>query len=434
MTLRVAIIAILALLLLIPLNMVEGLIREREWRKQSAQQEVSESWGGEQTLTGPVISVPYETVMRVDAGDGSGRSELKTVTQYARFLPESLDIGVELLPEKRHRGIYDVVVYRARIALTGHFKGLAANDLGVNDKLRWAHAQVAVGVSDLRSIREQVHMRIGARDLAFEPGPASTDILGTAVSAPLPLNEAQRTEDLPFSMEVMVNGSMRLRMVPVGRVTRARMASAWPDPSFQGAFLPDSSEISAKGFTASWTVLHLNRPYPQQFLGDWAWQLAESGFGVDLMLPVDEYQKSTRAAKYGFMLIALVFLVFFFVEVLQRLRIHPIQYLLVGLALCIFYTLLIALGEHIGFGRAYVVSAAAVIGLVVFYAASVFRMPRATRLLAMVLVLVYGFVFTIIHQEGYALLMGSIGLFIVLAVVMVLSRHIDWYNVRNDRA
>ena len=156
----------------------------------------------------------------------------------------------------------------------------------------------------------------------------------------------------------------------------------------------------------------------------------QSSFGVDLILPVDEYRKSDRATKYGSMLIALVFLVFFFVEVLQKLRIHPIQYLLVGLALCIFYTLLIALSEHIGFGRAYGISCAAVIGLVVFYAASVFRMPRATRLLALVLVFVYGFMFTIIHQEDYALLLGSIGLFIVLAIVMALSRKIDWYAGR----
>ncbi len=148
------------------------------------------------------------------------------------------------------------------------------------------------------------------------------------------------------------------------------------------------------------------------------------------MLPVDEYRKSDRASKYGMMLIALVFLVFFFVEVLLKLRIHPIQYLLVGLALCVFYTLLIALGEHIGFGKAYLVSTLAVVGLVVFYAASVFRMPKATRLLAMVLLFVYGFMFTIIHQEDFALLIGSIGLFVVLAIVMVLSRRIDWYNSR----
>ena len=155
-------------------------------------------------------------------------------------------------------------------------------------------------------------------------------------------------------------------------------------------------------------------------------ELADSSFGPDLILPVDEYQKSTRATKYGLMLIVMVFLVFFFVEVLQKLRIHPIQYLLVGLALCIFYTLLIALSEHIGFSAAYITSALAVIGLVVFYARSVFKQMKATQLLGLVMVLVFGFMFTVINQEDYALLIGSVGLFIVLAIVMAVSRKIDW--------
>lgn len=428
MSVRVAVIAILALLLLIPLSMVQSLIREREERKQEAQQEVSNTWGGPQTVLGPVISVPYETLLRVNVNDGSGRTEMRSVRQYAHFLPEQLNIETTMDPEKRHRGIYDVVVYKGRMELSGKFKPLGSNDLGLNDKLLWDQAMVVLGVSDLRSIREQVRMTIGDREVAFEPGAPAQDLSEVAVNAPLALSEELLQQELPFRLTLQLNGSSSLRMVPVGRVTKAAMNTTWADPSFKGAFLPDSSTITAEGSSAEWTVLHLNRPYPQEFTGNRIHELDESGFGVDLMLPVDEYRKSDRAAKYGMMLIALVFLVFFFVEVLQKLRIHPIQYLLVGLALCVFYTLLIALGEHIGFGKAYLVSAVAVIGLVVFYAASVFRMPRATRLLALVLVFVYGFMFTIIHQEDLALLIGSIGLFAVLSIVMALSRKIDWYN------
>lgn len=427
---RIAVIAILALLLLIPLSMVQSLIREREQRKQDVQQEVSDTWGGPQTITGPVISVPYEALSRVSLEDGSGRTELRTVRQYAHFLPELLDVDAELDPEKRHRGIYDVVVYRGKVEMKGKFKALGRNELGLNDKLIWEQATVVLGVSDLRSIREQVRMTVGERQVAFEPGAPASDVANVAVNALLPLSEADLEQELDFSLFIQLNGSAFLRLVPVGRVTKASVRSTWADPSFQGAFLPDSSTITPEGSSANWTVLHLNRPYPQEFTGSRSYQLDESSFGLDLMLPVDEYRKSDRASKYGMMLIALVFLVFFFVEVLQKLRIHPIQYLLVGLALCVFYTLLIALGEHIGFGKAYLVSTLAVVGLVVFYAASVFRMPKATRLLAMVLLFVYGFMFTIIHQEDLALLIGSIGLFVVLAIVMALSRKIDWYNSR----
>ena len=427
-TLRVILIGILVLLLLIPLGMVGSLIQEREERKNEAVNEVSNTWGGAQTITGPIISVPYSTTTRVDIGDG--KTELREVTEFAHFLPEKLNVDGDLSPEKRHRGIYDVVVYKSHLLLSGTFKPMVNNTLGMNDKLRWSEAFVTIGISDLRSIKEQVAMQLGGRPLAFEPGAPTNDVIGTGLSAAFACDTACIREALPFSIELQLNGSSSLRIAPVGKVTRASMKSNWPDPSFSGAFLPDSSSITTTNFAATWTVLHLNRPYPQEFLGARSSEVQESAFGTDLIVPVDEYQKNTRAAKYGVMLIVLVFLVFFFVEVLQKMRIHPIQYLLVGLALCIFYTLLIALSEHIGFAKAYVISAFAVLSLVVYYASSVFKMMSATRLLGMVMLLVFGFMFTLINQEDYALLIGSIGLFVVLAIVMALSRRIDWSGGR----
>ena len=217
--------------------------------------------------------------------------------------------------------------------------------------------------------------------------------------------------------------------MPVAKVTKAHCTSTWKDPSYNGAFLPDPVDPVVQkgdGLNANWTVLHLNRPYPQEFTGNRQAQIEGSAFGVRLMQPVDEYQKNERASKYGVMLIVLVFLVFFFVEVLQALRIHPIQYLLVGFALCIFYTLLIAISEHLGFAKAYIISAVAVIGLVVLYANSVFKVKRASQLLGLIMLLVFGFMFALINEQDYALLFGSIGLFITLALVMWVSRKIDW--------
>ena len=423
-TMRALLVAVLVLLLLIPLAMVQDLIQEREYHKDDAVREVSATWGGSQTITGPLITVPYQATVRVDLGDG--KTEMRNVTQYAHFLPEKLDVAGNLDPEKRHRGIYDVVVYKGHIDIAATFPAMNGALPGTASALQWNEASLCLGISDLRSIKQQVSAELDGRSIAFEPGVPSDDLIASGLSLAIPMDSLSLNKPFALSIALELNGSGSFRVVPVGRNTTASVRSTWPDPSFQGAFLPDSSTVDANGFSAHWTVLHLNRPYPQEFTGSRNMELQESAFGPDLILPVDEYQKSTRAAKYGLMLITMVFLVFFFVEVLQKLRIHPIQYLLVGLALCIFYTLLIALSEHIGFSKAYITSAIAVIGLVVFYARSVFKQTKATQLLGLVMVLVFGFMFTVIIQEDYALLIGSIGLFIVLAIVMAVSRKIDW--------
>lgn len=424
MTFRAVVVAVLVLLMLIPLAMVQELIRERESRKQEAVDGVSATWGGSQTLTGPYITVPFKATVRVDLENG--RSEMREVMQYAHFLPERLDVSSVLDPGKRHRGIYDVVVYKGKFSMQADFPALQGLLPATAASLRWNEASLCLGISDLRSIKKQVSAKMGGRELAFEPGLPSNDLAASGLSTAFPLDSAQLASPIALKIGLDLNGSGSFRVVPTGRSTSVDVSSTWPDPSFQGAFLPDSSQVNDQGFTAHWTVLHLNRPYPQEFTGSRNTELEASAFGPDLILPVDEYQKSTRATKYGLMLVVMVFLVFFFVEVLQKLRIHPIQYLLVGFALCIFYTLLIALSEHIGFTAAYLASALAVIGLVVFYARSVFGQLRATQLLGLIMLLVFGFMFTVINQEDYALLIGSIGLFIVLAVVMALSRKIDW--------
>lgn len=425
MTFRAVVVAVLVLLLMIPLAMVQDLIREREYRKQEVVNEVGTTWGGSQTLTGPFITVPYTAMVEVD--NGNGRNELREVVRYAHFLPAKLDVSSQLDPEKRHRGIYDVVVYKGHFMVQATFPAMQGLLPAKASALRWNEASLCLGISDLRSIKKQVSASLeGGGNFAFEPGLPSNDLAASGLSVAMPLDSAALGKPISLQIAMDLNGSGSLRVVPTGRTTTMVVQSTWPDPSFQGAFLPDSSKVDANGFKAYWTVLHLNRPYPQEFTGSRNMELDASAFGPDLILPVDEYQKSTRAAKYGAMLIVMVFLVFFFVEVLQKLRIHPIQYLLVGFALCIFYTLLIALSEHIGFGAAYVVSAVAVIGLVVYYARSVFGQLKATQLLGLVMLLVFGFMFTVINQEDYALLIGSIGLFIVLAIVMGLSRRIDW--------
>jgi inner membrane protein len=218
----------------------------------------------------------------------------------------------------------------------------------------------------------------------------------------------------------------------VGKQTDIELNSDWPDPSFEGSFLPNIRNINEAGFSANWKVLNLNRSYPQQWIGN-KYSIDESSFGVKLLLPVDHYQKSLRSVKYAIMFIALTFLIFFFTEILNKKRIHPIQYLLVGLGLSIFYTLLVSLSEQISFNLAYLIASLSIIFLITAYSYSMLKNIKLTAIVAFVLIVLYVFLFTVIQLQDYSLLLGSVGLFLALATVMYLSRKVDWYsNITNN--
>ena len=231
-----------------------------------------------------------------------------------------------------------------------------------------------------------------------------------------------------FAFDLVLKGSQQLYFAPVGRETKVKIQSKWATPSFDGAFLPDNRTISDAGFTADWKVLHLNRNYPQSWTGARN-GIIESAFGVNLLLPTDHYKKSIRTVKYAFILIALTFLIFFFMEILNGRLVHPFQYILVGMALCIFYTLLLSFSEHLNFNIAYTLAAAMTVGMVTFYAKTIFETWQLAALVGGILTILYLFVFTIVQLNDYALLIGSLGLFGVLGIVMYLSRKIDWYNL-----
>ncbi|AIZ64556.1 hypothetical protein PK28_14330 [Hymenobacter sp. DG25B] len=459
-TIKLLSIGILILLLLIPASMVENLVQERANTRDLATAEVSAKWGGPQQFTGPVLVVPYRRLERDD------KNRLLESTAYACFLPDTLSIKGSLAPERRRRGIYEVVVYSSQLQVQGTFQTASLADWNINPAdIRWPEAFVAVGLSDMKGIRNGISLRWDGQPIAFEPGvpspdvmPVSTapqfssliaevqnaqryagaveaDITGAgpateAMSAPVLLPDAAAlARKHTFSFSVALNGSSALFFAPLGRETRVQLQAPWPDPSFAGAFLPRQHSVTPQGFQASWRVLHLNRSYPQRWrTPDFRPDVDGSAFGTRLIVPVDEYQKNMRAAKYALLPISLTFLIFFFVEVLNRQRIHPFQYILVGLGLVIFYVLLLALSEHMSFNAAYTLAGLAIIGLVTAYAASIFRQRRLTLITAGVLVLVYGFVFVVLQLQDYALLIGSLGLLLVLATVMYLSRRINWYE------
>jgi inner membrane protein len=429
-TLRIFTIGIVILLLLIPVNMVEKLIQERENRLQEAIWEVNSKWGKAQTITGLVLSIPYKTRETIYK-DAKNYETIETV-HYANFLPENLEIEGNLNPEIRYRGIYKVVVYNSKVKLKGKFSDVNFNKWKISPSdILWDEASIGLGLSDLRSIQDDIKLNWNQNEYFLNPGVPNSDVIGSGMSTRVPfLFNDSSADKLSFSIDLNFNGSSSLNFIPLGKTTKVHIKSNWSTPSFDGAFLPDERQISDSGFTAKWKVLHLNRPYPQSFIGSNS-NVAESSFGINLILPIDEYQKSMRSAKYAVMFITLTFLIFFFVQILNGVRIHPIQYFFIGLALVIFYLLLIALSEHMSFNISYLIASISVIGLITLYTKSVFNKAFITRLILLILMALYIFIFTIIQMEDYALLMGSIGLFIVLSIVMYLSRKIDWYAIRS---
>ncbi|MBL7930992.1 MAG: cell envelope integrity protein CreD, partial [Bacteroidia bacterium] len=413
-SIRLITMGVLILLLLIPVNMVENLIRERELRQNEAISEVSSKWGEQQTITGLVLTVPYKANVRVYE-EKTASYKLVESKEFAHFLPEELIIMGDISPEVRYRGIYEVIVYNSKLTLSGTFKRPDFAEWKINkDDIIWEDAYISLGLSDLRSIQENISVTWNDKQYSFNPGVESSDVIQNGISSRLQLNANDTTQTkTDFRLNLNFNGSSSLNFIPLGKTTRVNIQSKWTNPSFTGAFLPDGRDINQNGFSANWKVLHLNRPYPQSFRGS-VGGISESSFGVNLIVPVDEYQKSMRSAKYAAMFITLTFLVFFFVQILNGVRIHPIQYIIVGLALCVFYTLLIALSEHISFNYSYLISSVSIIGLITLYAKSIFNHKKLTQLIFLILTVLYLFIYSIIQMEDYALLMGSIGLFIVL--------------------
>lgn len=425
LTIRIISIGILILILLIPASMIQSLIRERQYRSDDAIREVSSVWGEIQTITGPVVTVPYKKYYVNE------KKEVYTQTEYAHFLPEKLEINGEIEPEKRHRGIYDVVVYTTKLSFKGSFNNIDFSEWKIKkEDILWDEAFIAIGIPDMRGIKEAIDLKWNKTTYSFNPGLETNDVIANGVSTRINISGDEVATESSFSFNLNLRGSEELYFIPLGKNTGVTLHAPWPNPKFYGAYLPDNHNITEKGFTANWHLLHLNRNYPQRWLGN-QYNVAESSFGVNLLIPVDHYQKSERSAKYAIMIIAFTFLIFFFVEVLNRTRIHPIQYLLVGLALIIFYSLLIAISEHISFNLSYVISGIATITMVTLYSKSIYKNTKQTAITGLTLVILYGFIFITLQLQDYALLMGSIGLFIVMTIVMYLSRKINWYEFGN---
>ena len=429
LSVKIILIGVLILILLIPLAMIRGLISERSETASEATTEVQNKWSSSQLVTGPFISIPcYENYEETYYENGATKIRVKKVKNYIHILPELLDITGNVETEELSRGLYDIVVYKTPLVLKGkfiipeHFETtILPEDIALQ------HATLNLGISDLRGISEQITVDWGKETLQFNPGLPSDFILSSGVSSVLPQHQKlQAGDSIEFSIQLQLKGSESIQFSPFGK-TQIHLTSNCTTPSFTGAFLPENREITNSGFTADWKVLNLNRNYPQVFTSNQYHNEEElSSFGVNLLLPVQQYQQSMRSVKYASLIIILTFVISFFVEVMQKKNIHPFQYLLIGLGLCLFYTLLIAISEHLGFNLAYLISAIMTIILLTLYMRGILKIRKTAFTIGGLLALLYLYIFVLIQMETYALLAGSLGLFIILAVIMYYSQKINW--------
>ena len=423
--LRILLLGFLVLLLQIPVVMIHGQISGRRDTRDEAVQEVTQSWGKEQSIVGPVLVVPY--VRKWTEEGKSGESRVRTSEHEATFLPDTLDISGKLDTEVRNRGIFKVPVYKLALDVKGRFKRPDFSGWGVaEENIRWDKAVLWVKVADARAIQNQAGLTWGGVSAPFEPGTGG--VAGDTPGIHVPLRGRMQGGAYDFSFSLAANGSEALSFAPLGQLTTVHLASNWGDPSFQGNWLPTERKVTSDAFDATWSISYLGRNYPQRWTSDSSShaKIDESEFGVKLVTPVDPYRMAERSVKYEALFIMLTFVTLWLFEVVVKRRVHSVQYLMVGAGMCLFYLLELSLAEHLGFAFAYALASAAVIGLITAYCIAVLKGLKRASIVGGFLVFLYGYLYILLKNQDYALLIGSIGLFFVLALVMYLTRKVDW--------
>jgi inner membrane protein len=431
-------VGVLILLLLIPLGMISGVLSDRLSRRNEAVADITSSWGKQQCVIGPVLGIPYQykfkAVKEIAGPDGKveKREVEETALAIAYFLPETLNVSGDAETQMLHRGIYDAAVFRAQVKLSGKFAPPDFGALKIDNKdVQWKDAFVTFALNDLRGTREAILLDWGGAKRPLLPG---SQVPGYTTGATAMLGDTKPiSAPVEFSIPLDFNGSEGIYFAPFGVQNEASLKSNWPDPAFRGAFLPADRSVRPDGFDAKWRVSYYGRDYPQSWTSRTGNErfttqaVQQSMFGAQFLSILDAYRFVERSIKYGVLFLVLVFTTFFLFEVTARQKIHPLQYLMVGAALCLFYLLLLSISEFIGFGLAYLIAAVASTLLITWYCRSFLGGGVRTLMIGAGLAGVYTFLYITLRQQDYALLMGSIALFIVLAVVMYVTRKIDWY-------
>ena len=418
-----AITAALIGLMMIPTVFISDLVRERQERNEAVVKEVDSRWAMAQTISGPYIFLPY----KFTTTDATGKPLV--IVNHLLILPENKQVAGKINHEIRERSIYKVLLYRSSLTDQGNFVLNLPKEVTA-DQVQWSDAKICFGISDFKGIEEKLVVHFNGTDNELSPGlPGGIgDADGKGLSAPIQITPTDIGKSVTYQMNIKIKGSEMLHFVPLGGNSHYTLESTWPNPSFDGSNLPSERTVTKNGFTAAWNFNKANLPFGT-VLNDFKFDQSALAFGVTMVEPADQYAKTNRSIKYAILIIGLTFSLFFIIELMQGKPIHPVQYVLIGLALVIFYSLLLAISEFVAFDYAYLIASLGTIVLIGLYAKSHFKSWKSAGIFTGVLTLLYGFIFVLIRLEDTALLVGSIGLFIILALTMYASKKVNWYGM-----
>ncbi len=428
-TAKLVFIGILILVLLIPSSLVQNLINERADRQEDMMNDVSDKWSGSQLIAGPVLVIPYQKHVKYQ--DDNQKEKEKDVIENLYILPDDLHIKAELHTEVLHRGIFDVVVYNTAVKVSGNFAWADLAALNISPgQLFLNKAKITFSISDLKGLKTNPVITSAGKNSTAEPVFTGDTVFNNGLQAAVDLSDLKDTQ-ASFNYALDLKGSLELSFLPLGKTTDVEASGNWGSPSFDGRYLPDTRKVDNNGFSARWRMLYYNRPYPQQWTGDVSVlrdqkKQQNAMFGIKLRLPVDQYQKTMRTSKYSLLIIFLTFISLFLTEVIRKQKIHVFNYLLIGAAMIIYYSLLLSFSEQIGFTMAYLVASVATVGLITTFIGSLLKNRNAAFLFGFILSVFYIFIYVIIQLEDLALIIGSSALFIIVAMLMYFSRKINW--------
>ena len=438
---------ILILLMLIPLTMINGVIQERNTQQEKVKKDIASSWADQQIVFGPILVLPYQTKI---VGE---KKKAATITYSKLYvLPNQYDITGNLAPQIRERGIYKSIVYTSDLNATGNFSLATLQSLHIpQTDIFWDKAFVIIGLSETKGLSQHPELTWNQKSVDLLPGTNDTSLMANGLYVPVSLKS--EASSIPFRLKLNLKGSQTLSIIPAGKESHIHLTSSWRTPSFIGNFLPSHRTLNRQGFEANWDIPYFSRSYAQAFTADqidaqmsshtaspdneinntsnpFNALFSDTAVGVSLYLPIDLYRQTDRATKYGILFLGLTFATYFLFEMITRHKIHPFQYLLVGLSLCLFYLLLLSLSEVIGFNSAYTIAALTIIITLTLYSKNMIGRAKryAHYIVAGLLSALYGYLYILLQLEDLSLLFGTIGLFIVLATMMYVTRNIDWYT------